>query len=30
MGLAILRKTWLDLDGAWVVALVITGAATLL
>lgn len=30
VGLAILRKAWLNLDGVWAVALVITGVATML
>jgi len=30
VGLAILRKAWLNLDGVWAVALVITGIATML
>jgi hypothetical protein len=30
VGLAILRKAWLNLDGFWAVALVITGVATIL
>jgi hypothetical protein len=30
VGLAILRKAWLNLDGIWAVALVITGVATML
>lgn len=30
VGLAILRKAWLNLDGVWAVALMITGVATLL
>jgi hypothetical protein len=29
VGLAILRKAWLNLDGVWAVALVITGVATM-
>jgi hypothetical protein len=30
VGLAILRKAWLNLDGFWAVALMITGVATML